>query len=305
MKYNIISKDHEYLQKLEEFYKKYYKNKIDIIFNQDIEEGRYLISSKNDEEADLYFGMENDIIAKKINKYQKADDFFEFLISLEDVDFKNKKGFKVISLLNGVTSAGSTTIGLNLADLLSKKGRTIYLSFEKNPSLYFYLEKKINISLNDFIFYINQDRSVIENKLLNLESNLVVIDQSEIFDDIKNIEIDMINKILELIRHTGFNYLILDFDTLYDQFKSFEGEKYIIINHSLNNYSRLFFHKDYINNGMALIVNNRDREMYINESMLRIVDKFYYIDRDYECYKDDKKWKSTIIQTQLTEILKN
>ncbi len=303
MKYNMVLIDQEYQKKIEEYYLKYYKDKLELRFDLEDSEN-ILIADNENEKADLYLGRVNDTFKKEISKYQNMDDFFGFLICLTEEDFKIKKGFKVISLLNAVSSAGATTLGLNLSDILSRKGKTMYLSLEKNPSLYFYLEQKINISINDFIFYMNQEPSVIEKKLLNITENLLIIDQSDHFEDIKDIDCTLIRKIIKIAEKTGFNYLVIDFDNLYDLFQEIKSEKYILINHSINNYSRLYFHIKNLDT-IKLIINNRDRDLYINESLLRVIDKFYYIDKDYECFKDDKKWKSKIIQTQLEMILKD
>ncbi|MBI9014834.1 MAG: hypothetical protein JEZ08_21575 [Clostridiales bacterium] len=315
MKYLILSEDLDYIEALESYYKKHYKSEIDILFNDFDVVGYNIICTKEyaatyDIECCLSFSNKNQIISKEINQYQSGRNFMNFLLSIRNEDFSDTNVFRTFGFMNAVSTAGTTTLSLNLAKALSHKGKTIWFSLEQPPSTMYYLDQKSGISMLDILFYLKQDMSILEDRILKWvtdKQHFYFFDQTEVYEELDQLDINLLNKLLDILKQSGFSSIVIDFGRMEKLFKDARlGKKVMLIKQDLNHYYRLstVLQSYKSNETIDFLINQRLTNIYLNEAYLRMISQFSYIDFDESLNQGDRKWISEMIQGQLMKHLK-
>lgn len=315
MNYLVLSEDLIYIEALEKYYKKHYKSELELLFNDsDVTDYPIICSKKyakeNNVEYCLCLSNQNQIVTKEINQYQSGRSFMNFLLSLREEDFDDKTLFQTFAFINGISTAGCTTLSLNLANKLSMKGKTIWFSLEEPPSTMYYIDNISGLSMMDIIFYLKQDKEVLINRIKQWSENnnhLHIVDQAEFYRDLSLINTDFINHLLEILQEAGFSYVVIDFGRKEALFKVVSMyKKIMIIKQDLNHYYRLSGVLDTLKlqSNMVYLINQRRSNKYLNEAYLRILPEFSYIDFDNQLSLGERLWKSEMIVGQLTKNLK-
>ena len=315
MKYLILSEDLEYIEALESYYKKHYKSEIEILFNDFDIVGYNIICSKEyaatyDIECCLSFSNKNQIISKEINQYQSGRNLMNFLLSIRNEDFSETNVFRTFGFMNAVSTAGTTTLSLNLAKALSHRGKTIWFSLEQPPSTMYYLDQKSGISMLDILFYLKQDMSILEDRILKWmtdQQHFYFIDQAEVYEELDQMDINLLNKLIDILKQSGFSSIVIDFGRMGKLFKEASlNKKVMLIKQDLNHYYRLgtVLQSYKSNETIEFLINQRLTNIYLNEAYLRMIPQFSYIDMDESLNQGDRRWLSEMIQGQLMKNLK-
>ncbi len=311
MYFNVVSKDEMYIESLKSYYDKFYKDELVCLFNEDVDDYKIVCESdkKNLYINPIILGKENNILKNEIAKFQSADSFFDFLKNYETqkVNSNNKK---IYGFINGVSNSGSSILSLNLMDMLSSSSKVFYISLEENNSIENYIEDVSDINISDIVFFLNDNEEIIRaklNELYNKNINYVVLGKYRYIEDYYELSEKSISKFIKILNEVGFNNIIIDFGSNYRLFKKIDVDiRFVIIKHSINDYKRVKNVYDYFYDldNLELIVNMRKSDKYINEGLLRVSDKFHYIDMDYNISKESKRWQSEQIQSQIKNLLK-
>lgn len=315
MKYLILSEDLEYIEALESYYKKHYMSEIEILFNDFDVVGYNIICSKEyavtyDIEYCLSYSNKNQIVSKEINQYQSGRNFMNFLLSIRKEDFSETNGFQTFGLMNAVSTAGTTTLSLNLAKALSQRGKTIWFSLEQPPSTMYYLDQKSGISMLDILFYLKQDTSILKDRISEWmldQQHFCFIDQAEVYEELNQMDINLLNKLIDILKQSGFSNIVIDFGRMEKLFKEASlSKKVMLIKQDLNHYYRLdtVLQSYQSNETIEFLINQRLTNIYLNEAYLRMISQFSYIDMDESLNQGDRRWLSEMIQGQLMKNLK-
>jgi len=315
MKYLILSEDLEYIEALESYYKKHYKSEIDILFNEFNAVGYNIICSK--EYAETYgiecclsLGNQNQIVSKEINQYQSGRNFMNFLLSIKNDDLSETTVFHTFGLMNAISTAGTTTLSLNLAKALSHRGKTIWFSLEQPPSTMYYLDQKSGISMLDILFYLRHDLNILKERIskwVTDDQHFYFIDQTEVYEELNQLDISLLNDLIDILKQSGFSSIVIDFGRMDNLFKDVElSKKIMLIKQDLNHYYRLdtVLNSYKSNETIEFLINQRLSNVYLNEAYLRMITQFSYIDFDEKLNQGDRKWSSEMIQGQLMKNLK-
>lgn len=314
MKFLIESEDQYYIENLERYYKKHYKSELDLKFNEEVSESYILITSKEYAskhclEKSFTLSDKNQVMTREINQFQSARAFMNYLLSLREEDLQDEVTFQTFAFSNVVSSAGATTLSLNLAKKLSQKGQTIWLSLEEPPSTMFYTDQKSGLSMIDIMYYMKDEGSLKErlSSWLDSKETLHIVDQVEVYKDLSTVDSSFIDKMTDLFSKMAVSYVVIDFGNKVDLLlRSCITEKIMVLNHKLNHFYRLpcVLNTLKVKEQIYFAINKRQENIYLNEAYLRVVDSFFYIDFDNNLYEEERGWQSELIMGQLTKHLK-
>lgn len=300
MRYSIIHSDEAYIKVLEAFYNKHYKDQIDIVFNKD-EDNRILICETRINEACMVFSNRNQVMTKEVNQYQSGKDLMVFLMSINHEDLKGASKFKTYGFCNMASRSGSTSLSLNLADQLQQKGKTFWLSLEHLPSAMFYLERKSGLSLSDVIFYMENDIKILREKLSHDKDGFFWLDACENISDVSYINDEKLKALFEILDDLSYSNVIVDFgNNLRLMLESNTDKKIGCILYEMNHFYRLSSLN--IAKDMIMVINKRRENLYLNESMIKYLPNYTYIDYEHDL-EGDRKWSSKNLQQKLLKAL--
>ncbi|MCH4887769.1 hypothetical protein EZV73_09300 [Acidaminobacter sp. JC074] len=301
MKFKIVSKDKMYVQALKRYYEKHYSDRLDLYFG-DIEMDAVIICDQDmketyNENHVLTLCDKNQVMTHKIRKYQSGKDFMEFLTSIHEADLSGHSPFRVYGFSNVVSSAGSTSLSLNLAEYLSQKGRTLWFSLEHAPSSQYYLEKKSGLSLTDVLFYLHNDPDKLKNRLSEfMKDSFSTLDQVETIYDLKQVSLDSLRNFIDILEQVGFSSVVIDFGYKTAWLEELKIHKKIMcILQNLNHYYRFqFYYKHKSTDDYCVFINRASSKGTAHENILKMVNHLYYLEEDQEVM--EKKWQSKMLQ---------
>lgn len=304
MKFNIKFEDEAYVNALKRYYKKHGNSDVELIFNQPNDIGVIICSQHYAEEHELNYYLilsdKNQVLTKEINQYQSGKDLLLFLASIHESDLKGMTPFKLYGFVNALSTAGATTLSLNLADYLSQKGKTLWFSLESAPSTLYYMDKKSGISLSDILFYLENDWGTLEKRLKEWTLNgLYWFDQVESLEDLEQITPEQLIRLIELLEYVGFSNVVMDlgFQLKWQKHLIFHRFVLCMLYDQSHFYRWPFKHKTMNTEAMDLFVNRRHSYGGINESALKMMDHYYYIDEDNDL--EERQWISKTMQSMI------
>ena len=311
MKFNILHEDTYYIDALKRYYNKHYKREVELIFNDDDLLNYTVITtqSKLDSmglENALILSDRNQIMTKEIKMYQSGQEFMTFLNAIREEDFIGDLPFRSFGFMNALSASGSTILSLNLAQELSSRGKTLWYSIEDTLCTMFYLDRKSGVSLSDILFYMKQDQDILKSRLLEWHlEGLYWFDQSDLLDDMHLLTIEDLKQLLILLKEVGFSNIVIDFGSNVEWFNKITIDyKSIVLLYNYNHFYRLSYKLQGLNlDDYTFFINKRKHDTYLNESHLRIINTYHYIEYDYDL-TEDRRWQSKLIQSKLLKALK-
>ena len=178
-----------------------------------------------DEEANLVMEDEttDGSCLMHASKYQPAkgivDSIVEFCAERADdfegvgCEFVSEEG-KVIGLFTPLARAGQTSLALKMGEVLSRKARTIFLSFESFSTLPRTLGLDKEGTIADLMYYAECEESKFTlhlEKIKNTVGNLDVIAPAKTAMQLKEISYDNLKKLVNLlVKESGYEYVVLD-----------------------------------------------------------------------------------------------
>lgn len=300
MKFNIISKDIHYIDALKSYYETHYQNALQIVFNESDTLNYVVISEEAIYDQGLTFSTTNKIMTKEIKKYQSAKAFFNFLKTIRMEDFTQDLPFRTFGFINALSRAGSTTLGLNLSEALSNRGRTLFLSLEMASSTMFYMDKRSGISLSDISFYLKNDRGLLVNKLKDWTmDSFYWFDPVEHDEDLNFFNACHIKDLIGIAKDAEFSNLVIDFGNQRDWMKSkIIEEEIIVLEYSYNHFYRI----GHLIHGKNICVNKKRQDIYLNESYISTAQSHFNVDFDYGL-EEERQWRSKAIQSVMLKHL--
>lgn len=215
-------------------------------------------------------------------------------------DFIQDIPFRTFAFVNALSGSGATTLALNLSDALSSRGKTLFLSLEKASSTMFYMDKKSGISLSDIFFYFSYDPKLLESKLNEWQmTGFYWFDPVEHQEDLKAIDGQLINQLMDFLKQADFSYVVLDLGNKPDCNDIFQADNDLFVMTYCHNH---FYRVGSLVHEKNLCINKRRHDMYLNESYIRSAKSSFYVDLDFEL-EEERTWRSKAIQSAILKHL--
>lgn len=157
-----------------------------------------------------------------INKYQSCENIYrevlryytengnELLSSVR----RCKRGIKVIGVYTPIGRCLQTTFAFTLGQILSRKGKALYLNFEQYSGLSQMLKRDFETDISDLMYYFECAREKLAYRVDSMVENINGLDfipPAEIYQNLAGIRGEQwIELFREMERCTEYEYLILD-----------------------------------------------------------------------------------------------
>lgn len=157
---------------------------------------------------------------KYIGRYQSGDkiikDILGFIADSQTIGSiaKRKTSMKVISLFSPVKRSLSTTMGLAMGQILSKRSKTLYISFECFSGLNKMLDCEFPRNIGDLLYFMNSHETGFDSAIASIVEKKEGLDILAAFDnqmDLINVTSNVWIELLERIeKETDYEYVFLD-----------------------------------------------------------------------------------------------
>lgn len=157
---------------------------------------------------------------KYIGKYQSGDkiikDILGFMADSQTIGSiaKRKTSMKVISLFSPVKRSLSTTMGLAMGQILSRRSKTLYISFECFSGLSKMLDCEFQKNVGDLLYFMSTHETGFDAAMASIVEKSEGLDILAGFDnqmDLINVGSNIWIELLEkLERETEYEYIFLD-----------------------------------------------------------------------------------------------
>lgn len=157
-----------------------------------------------------------------VNKYQSMDEVFKeiLLYFTEHGDSPSRlfrtslKKLKIIGIYSPIGRCLQTTFAVTLGQILAKKGRTLYMNFERYSGLSRLLRKQFNLDISDLMYYFECTKEKLTLRIESMVENINGMDfipPAQIYQNLAGIKGDQwLDLFGEMERCTEYEYLILD-----------------------------------------------------------------------------------------------
>lgn len=157
-----------------------------------------------------------------INKYQSCENIYREVIKYyaENGEYplsslrKNGKRIKVIGIYTPIGRCLQTTFAFTLGQILSRKGKTLYMNFEQYSGFSRMLRKEFDSDISDLMYYFECAREKLVYRIESMVETINGLDfipPAQIYQNLAGIKGDQwIELFREMERSTEYEYLILD-----------------------------------------------------------------------------------------------
>ncbi len=296
MEYILLFEDQEHLSAFEDYYKKYYRNKVDLKFSlyENYQKSQRITIGKKEkiEELNIYnkciYLSENNLL----DIYGSAKCFLENLQTYIYEERIEDTGTKLIGFSGIHGNAGSTSLSFHFSNYLGKKRKTLFLTLEKVQSGKCILEQSAESSLSNLIFYLKQNSDNVSKKIdeiarFSIENQIYYLSDVEYLEDILTLDDNAILMLLDKLEDCSFGNIVIDFGNRFDLlFKSTIKDKFFVIEQDLSQYQQIesvnkYFQRENSDTEITLLINKRKESVYLDEEYLKNFTRYHYIPYDH------------------------
>ncbi|MCQ2497888.1 MAG: hypothetical protein MJ133_02795 [Lachnospiraceae bacterium] len=157
-----------------------------------------------------------------VNKYQSVEYIFrEILQYFSEYDNSSSRQFrlsrkkmKVIGVYTPLGRCLQTTFSITLGQLLSKRGKTLYLNFERYSGLSKMMRREFNSDISDLMYYFECAKEKLTLRIESIVENVNGMDfipPAQIYQSLAGIKGEQwLDLMGEIEKCTDYEYLILD-----------------------------------------------------------------------------------------------
>ena len=169
----------------------------------------------------------DELTTKYVDKYQSASSIVDNIIGFCMEDSSNLHGLslqtasgkgRVISLYSPLSKCGQTTLAVNIAELLAKESKTIFLSFESFSTLPDYLGIEYEEDISDLVYYADCERDkfvLYLEKIKRSKNNVDYIMPAKTAMQIKEIGFEKVMDLYRLLTdECGYDNIVVDLTEL-------------------------------------------------------------------------------------------
>ena len=300
MNYYFYHSDPSYTDAFRHYYNKFKNRDFIISFQGEPNENDVVIcQEKNVSQFEynkkIIFSEANNTSKNQIKAFQSMDDFYTCLLEQEFIRLEEKKP-RVYFFTNAFGGAGSTTLSLNFAEMLSEFDQVFYMSLDILSTYKYYLPQDQKFGFSEIIYKLKSKTS------LNLEShkNLDYFNVCDYLEDMMLFNKELFVVLIDNIKNAGYKKIVVDVGQRYEFLEMKDSIIFTVLEASALHYENISALNSLFKTQVHLI-NKRKLDKYTCESHLKHMQNYEYINYELDFEGGGFQWSSKAIQKILKD----